>query len=518
MKIRAIPYTRVSTDEQNNGYSPKDQKVRLEQYCEKNNIEVVKMFHDDESGKTFDRPEWKNIMELIKKERGMIDLLLFIKWDRFSRNVAEAYITINSLKKYGVEPQAIEQPLDFEIPEQKIMLAIYLAAPEVDNDRRALNIFHGIRRAKKDGRWLGACLRGYKNVRDNTGRPTIAAEGGKQEQLVKCAFNEFATGVYNIEELRKKLLKEGLNCNRNSFWKLLRNKGYIGKVLVPAYKDEPAKWVEGVHEKLIEDHVFYQVQDVLEGRRKKFPARYLSIREELPLRGHLICPSCNKILTGSSSKGKSGNKFPYYHCGKGCKYRQPARKLNQEFEELLKVLSEEKDDIDVYGKIMKDTVNADTKQTRADLRKVLESIEKIRLRLKNAQTLTLDGDLEASEYKKLKIELGEQLEKLEAEEIGIKQKIKNYESQIEVCIYLMKNIDELYQLGDIEKKHSVVSSIFPEKLIFENKKCRTPSVNEAVLLLCANSKAFKWDKKRKHPKIEVLSHGVASERFEPPTF
>ncbi|HRG52759.1 MAG TPA: recombinase family protein, partial [Bacteroidia bacterium] len=167
-----------------------------------------------------------------------VDYIYFIKWDRFSRNVAEAYITIRDLKKLGVEAQAIEQPLDFEIPESKIMLAIYLAAPEVDNDRRALNIFHGIRRGKKEGRWLGACLRGYKNARDENNKPIIVPEGGKQEELVRRAFTEFASGLYNIEELRLKLQKEGLKCNRNSFWMLLRNKGYIGKVLVPSYKDE----------------------------------------------------------------------------------------------------------------------------------------------------------------------------------------------------------------------------------------------------------------------------------------
>lgn len=79
------------------------------------------------------------------------------------------------------------------------MLAIYLAASEVDNDRRALNIFHGIRRGKKEGRWLGACLRGYKNARDENNKPIIVPEGGKQEELVRRAFTEFASGLYNIE-------------------------------------------------------------------------------------------------------------------------------------------------------------------------------------------------------------------------------------------------------------------------------------------------------------------------------
>jgi hypothetical protein len=54
---------------------------------------------------------------------------------------------INVLRKFGVEPQAIEQPLDLSIPENKMMLAFYLAAPEVENDRWALNVFYGMRRA-----------------------------------------------------------------------------------------------------------------------------------------------------------------------------------------------------------------------------------------------------------------------------------------------------------------------------------------------------------------------------------
>src|ERR1700752_2754685 len=113
IKPRAILYTRVSTDEQNNGYSPADQKDKLYKHCQNKNIEVVAFYHDDESGKTFDRPEWIKIMKFIKKQRGQVDTIYFIKWDRFSRNVAEAYITIKELRKFGVEAQAIEQPLDF---------------------------------------------------------------------------------------------------------------------------------------------------------------------------------------------------------------------------------------------------------------------------------------------------------------------------------------------------------------------------------------------------------------------
>lgn len=71
---------------------------------------------------------------------------------------------ISKLKSFGVEPQAIEQPLDMSVPENKMMLAIYLTAPEIENDRRGLNTFYGMRRARKEGRWPGLAPVGYVNL------------------------------------------------------------------------------------------------------------------------------------------------------------------------------------------------------------------------------------------------------------------------------------------------------------------------------------------------------------------
>lgn len=81
---------------------------------------------------------------------------------------------ISMLRKPGVEPQAIEQPLDLSIPENKMMLAFYLAAPEVKNDRRALNTFHGMRTARKEGRYMGIAPIGYVNRVKENGKKYIA--------------------------------------------------------------------------------------------------------------------------------------------------------------------------------------------------------------------------------------------------------------------------------------------------------------------------------------------------------
>lgn len=67
---------------------------------------------------------------------------------------------IHQLNKLDIESQAIEQPLDMNIPESKIMLANYLAAPEVEYDRRALNVIAGMRKAMKEGRHVNMSPKG----------------------------------------------------------------------------------------------------------------------------------------------------------------------------------------------------------------------------------------------------------------------------------------------------------------------------------------------------------------------
>lgn len=130
MKKVADLYIRVSTDEQaDRGYSQRNQEEVLRKYCDINFIAVRDVIYEDHSAKTFNRPQWKKLLLNLKKYKNKIDFILFTKWDRFSRNAGDAYQMISTLRKLGVEPQAMEQPLDLAIPENKMMLAFYLAAP-----------------------------------------------------------------------------------------------------------------------------------------------------------------------------------------------------------------------------------------------------------------------------------------------------------------------------------------------------------------------------------------------------
>ena len=105
-----ILYVRVSTDEQaGRGYSLRDQEQKLLSYCV------------------------KKLLEYCKKNKKIVHQLLFIKWDRFSRNTAESYQMIGVFNQLAIQVNAIEQPLDLTIPEQGLMLAVYLSMPTMKN-------------------------------------------------------------------------------------------------------------------------------------------------------------------------------------------------------------------------------------------------------------------------------------------------------------------------------------------------------------------------------------------------
>ncbi|WP_081621332.1 recombinase family protein [Flavobacterium rivuli] len=510
-------YVRVSTDEQaDKGYSQRNQEEVLRRYCEINSIQVRNVIYEDHSAKTFIRPEWKKLETNLKKYMSKIDLVLFTKWDRFSRNAGDAYQMINKLRSYGVEPQAIEQPLDLSVPENKMMLAFYLAAPEVENDRRALNTFHGMRRAKKEGRCLGIAPLGYKNLRSDDGKKYIGIKE-PQASLIIWAFKELGKGILAADQVRQEVNRKGLVCSRANFWMLVRNPVYCGKIFIPKYKDEDAHFVPGLHEPLISEPLFYKVQDLLDGKKRKERIRTtIEVKENFPLRGFLVCPHCDRMLTGSASKGMY-SLYYYYHCVSPCKFRYRADKLNVIFEEELQKYIPHPAIEDLYKVILNDLYKRRTRQQENGTKDIAEQIDKLNARLSKARELLLSETIEGREYKEIKTECENKINRLEAElseASGRQNNSRTISNLLNVAVNVLSRLDLIYKEGDIRKKREIISSIFPEKICFDGTEYRTFRVNEAArLMFLFNSEL--WNKKnRKKDDFSLLSGLVASPRIE----
>ncbi|UUC47415.1 recombinase family protein [Flavobacterium cerinum] len=515
MKIADL-YIRVSTDEQaDKGYSQRDQEERLRNYCNINGIKVRKVLYEDHSAKTFIRPAWTSLLNDLKKHRGQSDLVLFTKWDRFSRNTSDAYMMISRLRTLGVDPQAVEQPLDMSIPESKMMLAFYLAAPEVENDRRALNVFYGMRRAKKEGRVMGIAPIGYCNKVSETGKKYIAVREDEAE-IIRWIFKEISLGRLNSEQIWKMSKEKGLKCSKNSFWVSIRNPVYCGKVFVPKYKDEEAQLVQGQHEPLITESLFYDVQDILDGRKKVFRTTANVNNSELPLRGHLICPLCGKLLTGSASKGRS-NYYYYYHCRLGCKFREKATEINDKFIEELKRYVKPLPVLKLYKETIVLAYQNRTKNNRSDIHLIKTQLKESENRISKARDMLLEGHLEPDDYKKIKTEGEEKIRRLEASLTSANESVPNIKPLLESAISNISGLDVLYEKASIERKRKIIGSIFPENLTFVGSEVRTVRVNEALRLMLLLSSELGGKKNGANLSVLDLPQDVTTEGFEPPT-
>ncbi|WP_096357583.1 recombinase family protein [Mucilaginibacter gotjawali] len=515
--LQADLYVRVSTDEQaDKGYSIRSQEEVLRKYCNLQNIKVRKVVNEDYSAKTFNRPAWTEMLNKFRREKGKaVDLLLFTKWDRFSRNAGDAYQMINILRKIGIDPQAVEQPLDLSIPENKMMLAFYLAAPEVENDRRALNTFYGMRRARKEGRYLTTGPYGYVNRTTEFGAKTIVPIEPKAS-LVKWAFEQIAKGEFAIDQVRKELNKRGLKCSKSHFYTLVQNPVYYGKIVVPEYRDEPRQLVQGLHEPIVSEELFYEVQDVLNGRKRTQLVKYSSL-DNLPLRGYLVCPKCGKQLTGSASKGRK-DYYYYYHCIAACGVRYKAESANGTFLDDLKKFIPKPGMSELFKYIVND-VYSQQSGSQMDCRKdLLNRIQAENDRLAKARKLLLDETIDSADYKSIKGECETKLLSLEAKLTGFGKSTQNIESLLNQTIDMLSRLDNLYLEGNTALKREIIGSIYPEKLVFDGFTYRTTRVNEAARLIFLINSELYSKKNRTNLDFSKLSCSVAGAGLEPTTF
>jgi len=260
---KAVIYTRVSTEEQAvKGNSLVDQEDVLRKACKRDGVEIIEHIQDDGySAKTFKLPSFQQFLTNLKKGQIKVDFLYVVRWDRFSRNLENTIIMRCELKKYGVTIKCLEETLDDSDPCAVLLSAIKMAEPEMDNRRRAKNTQMGIRRALKEGRYAcGAAPVGYSWDRSGM-RPMIKPNA--DANLVKEAYELYATGLYSIESVRKIVQEKGLNIQKTAFNRMLRNPIYRGNIVVPELWNEEEQEVLCIHEAIVSRELFDKVQTIL---------------------------------------------------------------------------------------------------------------------------------------------------------------------------------------------------------------------------------------------------------------
>lgn len=511
MSKKVILYVRVSTDEQaEKNLSLPSQVEKLKKYCEIKGWKVLKVFEESYSAwKGFDRPEYNKLKKFAQENKREVDHVLFIQWSRFSRNLSESLTEIDNLKKLGIEANATEQWVDMAIPENQYVLAFYLTAPQVENERLSLRVKAAVRQGLKQGKWMGRAPYGYYN---DTVAKMILPDPATRD-IVSFAFNAYSSGAYTMEEVRRLAGEKGLPLKKQQFINMLSNPFYIGKIYIKPLGDEPEQYVRGIHPAIVDEEVFYKVRDILSGKKKPYQGKTKG--EEFPLKGNLVCPECGRLMTGSASKGRGGM-YHYYHCQRkyGCKNAFRASTANEAFESLIGQFQVTDEILSLYYFILEDKFKTNDVEREQEKKQIEISLANVQGQIQSLDDKLIKGELPSERYNRLIDALESQKNELQSRHDLLSKSASEYAKYIQYSTALLADIVGYYKRVSLATKRKVVGSIFPENFEFDGQKYRTHRTNEVFALICSLDKSFK----KQQPDIPVrLSTSAPPAGLEPAT-
>ncbi|SEA05345.1 recombinase family protein [Selenomonas ruminantium] len=291
---RAALYIRVSTDEQaRHGYSLDEQRHTLEDYAARNGYTIVDIYADE--GATA-RKALKNRHELQRLladvRAGLIDCILFIKLDRWFRNIRDFYTVQDILDQHGVKWIATQEDYNTTTSAGRLNLNIRLSIAQNESDQtgeRIRFIFDGKRRRHEA--IAGHVTFGYR-VED---KHYVIDE--PQAAIVRAAFLYYATcqSIYATHKHINETYDQAFKVESIRY--MLSNERYIGRF-----------WgIDDYAPAVIDFDLWEKVQKIRAiGRRAEVPR---VPKEPYLFSGLLFCPVCGRRLAGLHPKNKK-----YYRC------------------------------------------------------------------------------------------------------------------------------------------------------------------------------------------------------------
>ncbi len=385
---------------------------------------------------------------------------------------------IKKLQDINVIPQAIEQPLDIMIPENKMILAIYLVTPEVENDIRSLNVKEKMQKARAMGRWMGSAPIGYRNTQSPTGEKYIAIKE-PEATLMREAFEQISLGLFSIREIHRMAVKKGLVCSLNNFCQVLRNPVYCGKIIIDK-KQAILQMANGKHEKIILPLLFDKVQNILKNKSRKITDTSKEIANEmLPFRGFLYCPRCFQKLTGSRSKGRT-NWYFYYHCN--CGFRIRTEKVHNSFISMIKSLKPNAEYNKFFQSILRKSYKASSFLTMINQHRTIKKIEELEDHMITARSLLLSKDIDASEYYQLKNECQTKTEMLKRKIDNASISLKLWEGRLDAMSEALSSLDYIYENANIDQKRRLIALLFRNPILW-NENCFRNLLENSVKII-----------------------------------
>lgn len=487
--MKAMIYTRVSSEEQVSNLSLDVQEKTCREYCVRNGWTVEAVYREEgESAKTANRTQLRRMLADLRSRP--VDYVVVYDTSRFARDVYVHTSLKQLLMKAGAQLRAATQPLE-DTAAGRAIEGVFAVFNQLDNELRAEKITAGMKETVSRGHWPWPAPLGYRNDRSAEGRKIVVPDG-ERAALMRQGFEAVAAGEA-LADVLKRLTSVGLISKKSrpvryqEFSKLLRNPFYKGVARSGRWGIE----TKGHHEALVDPVTWARVQQRLNGRSGAVvqPPR-LKANPEFPLRGFVRCATCGRIMTASNSRGKMGKTYPYYRCWiKGCGAAQVrAERLEEAFIEFLRgveispgmVRLIEESLLEIWHEL-----RAESTQQAATAKKRIAELERRKQRL--VQAYVYDQAIDRPTYDRELTTLDEALTFANLELRDAELEDLDLEASLGYARCLLTSTSKVWGVASAPRKRLLQTLVFPEGVTFDGKGLGTPATSIVFSLLGAET-------------------------------
>ena len=540
-----VIYFRVSTPKQERqGDSLEKQERICREFAERHGLEIfADPFADIYSGRSDSRPKLDEMIGYRFSNQGKVGYVIVLSIDRLSRGGSVGYnVIVDQIRSLKVEVKDTSGIIQEEInlmPEygdiadeyrfskkrpSKLSEDIVAQAKQDMIDDQLRRLIGRQIDLTQAGYWIGTYPYGFKTVKQSdtetgTKKKTTLAEDEKEAPFIKEIFALRAGGILSDKEIVSRVNKMGYKSRIRNKWdqsqgKLIGQTG--GKKLTvqqmqqyienPTYaeivKKKWTKWlpIKGQFEGLVSIDTWNKANQgkfyikefkngdyqILKNYNEKKRVK-TKVSEEYPYKHVIKCPLCGKNFWASASKGKSGKKFPSYHCLGVVKkksthkhYGISAEEFNKTIEDFVNRLTFTNEYRKGFELVMKDVYRKKHKEqldNSADLAKLVQN--------KRTELKTLHERLKTS-TKEVSIRMIEEdMEKIDNELKDLEvQRNQSEATEHDLTQYLKYAGELLEHPGKIllkprkkEDQQAIWSLVFEELPTYEEIKTGTPKLS-----------------------------------------
>lgn len=490
-ELLAIAYARVSTREQEEGYSIDAQLNRITKYCANHGMTIIKTFKIIESSTRGKRVEHKKMVDFIIKQKRPLALVCD-KIDRLQRSFTEYPTFIKLVQENNLELHFISdnKKITKESNGQEL-LGYQFGIMMSESYVHALseNVKRSMREMPSKGEYPHLAPVGYLNYRESQHKTTII-EDPIMGPIVRKIFSEFSTGIYSLADITRLANKlklktvRGTIAHKQTIRSMLSNPFYYGEMRMYG------KLYKHNYEHLISKSTFQCCQEILSRK-----AVHKKRKIEDTYRGLIHCKNCGSLITPDVKIKPNGRVHKYLFCPH-CK----GTRINENI-----VDAKIKDDLCRLKKVPKEwlekTLNKINQELEAEHKIEKDREKSIKLRIQKYDKMLevlldklLDDSITQEQYDKknneIQYNISEATKELQEYSLVARQSIIGLKD----LLILISKIPDIYESSNSDEKRKILNLLYSN--LFLDGKNSLFSIRKPLENILSRGHRLMWSGQR----------------------